>query len=113
MGGIVSYENGVKIVWAGLIQRCSHASNPHNTRGSLIGPCLTAFVFSVTVQSPPLLFLPASQNIRTYGSLCRTMEYLLGVMGSEEAELVAVHEFLWDRFREVREGGAGGRQWGA
>ena len=36
------------------------------------------------------------------------MEHLLGVMGSEEAELVAVHEFLWDRFREVRGGDAGG-----
>jgi hypothetical protein len=42
------------------------------------------------------------QNIRTFGALCRTMNRLMQIMDSTEEELVEVHSFLWDRFREVR-----------
>jgi hypothetical protein len=37
-----------------------------------------------------------------YSALCHTMDHLLDVMDTADEDLLSVHSFLWDRFREVR-----------
>lgn len=67
---------------------------------SFIGTILATQTVLLAVRFPCLL-QRTPQSIRTYGALCRTMTYLLSIMERTDEELVEVHAFLWDRYREV------------